>query len=82
MDVVFEPLCLRLEKAAQMIDISISNLQNLSRTEPLLKPIQIGKGSARYVVANLREYINTRPISELLPPPNSGYGRAGKERAT
>lgn len=70
-----QPLCVRLEHAARLMDVSTSTLQNLSRTEPLLKPIQVGKGSARYVVANLKEYVSTRPVSELLPPPNSGQGR-------
>lgn len=76
-----EPICIRLEKAAQLMDVSTSTLQTLSRTEPLLKPIQVGKGSARYVVAQLREYINTRPISDLAPPTNSGYGRRGLSAA-
>ena len=76
-----EPLCVAQDKAAQLLDVSASTFQALTRTEPLLKPILVGARNARYPLANLREYVATRPASHLAPPVGSGHGRKGRVAA-
>lgn len=73
-----EPLCVGRDTAAQMLDVSTSTFHALTRTEPLLKPILVGARNARYPIANLREYVATRPASDLAPPAGSGFGRKGR----
>ena len=76
-----EPLCVAQDKAAQMLDVSASTFQVLTRSEPLLRPILVGARNARYPLANLREYVATRPASDLAPPAGSGFGRKGRVTA-
>lgn len=74
-----EPLAVDKETAAAMLrSMSVSTLETLGRTEPLLKPVQISGRLVGYPVENLRAWLRSRPVSEQLPPENSGYGRAGK----
>lgn len=76
--VTIEPGALDRSAAARFIALSESTLETLSRTEILLKPVQISKGRVAWPVANLRQYILTRPVADLPPPRGCGYGRAGK----
>ena len=76
-----EPLAVDKETAAFMLrKMSISTLERLSRTEPLLKPVEISGKIVGYPVENLRRWIATRPPSQQLPPVGSGHGRAGKPK--
>lgn len=77
--VQIEPLFVDKKAAAAMLGgISVSTFERLSRTEELLKPRQIGDRRVGYLVENLREWAASRPVSDQLPPPDSGYGRRGK----
>ena len=76
--VTIEPAALDRSAAARFIALSESTLETLSRTESLLKPVQVSKGRVAWPVANLRQYIQTRPVADLPPPAGSGYGRAGR----
>lgn len=77
--VQIEPLAVTKEVAAAMLaDLGVTTFEELSRTEPLLRPVQISKRRVGYPVENLRKWLASRPFSDQLPPPDSGYGRAGK----
>lgn len=73
-----EPAALPREAAAQFIAVSCSTLETLARTEPLLKPVKVSPGCVAWLVDNLRQYLSTRPTSDLPPPKGCGYGRGGK----
>ena len=77
-DLTIQPIAVNISIAAQMLGVSESTFQGLTRTEPLLKPVLIGARNARYPVERLREYVATRPVSDIAPPEGSGYGQRGK----
>lgn len=80
--VTIEPLLVDRETAAAMLrGMSVSAFEELTRTEPLLKPRQITPRLVGWPVAALREWVNSRPVSDQPPPKNSGVGRAGKKRS-
>lgn len=79
LSIQIEPLAVDKATAAAMLaGIGISTFEELSRTEPLLQPRQISKKRVGYPVENLRKWLASRPVSDQLPPPDSGYGRNGK----
>lgn len=74
-----EPLAVNKATAAAMLaDLGVTTFEELSRTEPLLQPRQISKRRVGYLVDDLRKWAASRPVSDQLPPPASGYGRNGK----
>jgi hypothetical protein len=74
-----EPLVVSKATAAAMLaDLGVTTFEELSRTEPLLQPRQISKRRVGYLVDDLRKWAASRPVSDQLPPPDSGYGRNGK----
>lgn len=78
-----EPICVDLETAAHMLSVSPATLQGLVRKGLVKKPRQISKNRVGYRVADLREYVEACPESQLLPPPKTdnrkGTGKAAAE---
>lgn len=75
-----EPLLVDRETAAAMLrGMSVSTFETLARTEPLLKPRIVSGRLVGWPVANLREWANTRPVSDQLPPENCHLGRSGRK---
>lgn len=73
-----KPLFLRKECAARYLSISESMLDILSKEYDQLKPRKLSAGRCAYLVEDLDAWGRSRPVSDLLPPVGSGYGRAGK----
>jgi prophage regulatory protein len=42
------------------------------------KPRQLSARRVAYLVREVDEWLESRPVSDQPPPPNSQYGRAGK----
>lgn len=76
--VTIQPLYLAKPQAAAFLSISESMLESLVSKGEAPKPRQISKGRVGWLVEDLIAWGKARPVSELLPPPDSGYGRAGK----
>ena len=79
--IYLEPLILAKPDAAAFISVSESMVDKLVAQKRLKPPRKISSGRAGYLVADLKEFVQGLPVSDLLPPPNSGYGRAGKAGA-
>jgi prophage regulatory protein len=73
--ITMEPLLLDADKAAAALDMSTSLMQKLAAMGLFPKPRKVSSGKANYLVEDLKEWARTRPVSDLLPPPNSGHGR-------
>lgn len=74
-----EPLAVDKETAAAMLgNMSASTLETLSRTEPLLQPVELSTRRVGYPVENLKAWLRTRPKSTKLTPENCGIGSSGK----
>jgi predicted DNA-binding transcriptional regulator AlpA len=75
--VQIRPLYLARPDAAAFLAISESTLDNLVARGDLPKPRKLSAGRTAWLVEDLENWGRERPESDLLPPKNSGYGRAG-----
>lgn len=76
-----EPLAVDKKTAAAMLrGMSVSTLETLGRTEPLLRPVELSGKLVGYSVENLRTWVRTRPPSSQLPPVNCQLGQKGRKR--
>lgn len=72
------PLFLARANAAAFLSISESMLDTLVARGDLPRPRKISAGRSAWLVDELVAWGRARPISDLLPPAKSGYGRSGK----
>lgn len=77
--VTIEPIYLRRRDAAAFLSLSESKLVSLASKGYAPKPRQLCDGRVAWLVRELISWGEARPVSQLLPPPDSGYGRAGKQ---
>lgn len=76
--VQIKPLFLGRTNAAAFLSISESMLESLVARGEAPKPRKLSKGRSAWRVDELEEWGKALPVSDLLPPENSGHGRAGK----
>ncbi|VTU31769.1 putative transcriptional regulator [Variovorax sp. PBS-H4] len=76
--VTIRPLFLARPDAAAYLAISESLLDNLVARGKVPKPRKLSAGRTAWLVEDLDNWGRELPVSDLLPPENSGYGRAGK----
>jgi len=65
------PLCLDLEDAAHAVALSPSVLKRLVREKRFPAPRQLSERRVGWLVRELEEWMNARPVSNMLPPPGS-----------
>lgn len=75
---MFQPIALDRKSAAEFVLLSESTIDNLIRVDQFPKPRKVSPGRVVFLVRELTEWMESRPVSDILPPANSGYGRAGK----
>ena len=73
-----KPLFLARTDAAKYLSISESMLDKLVQQGDAPKPRKLSAGRSAWLVEELDAWGRARPVSDLLPPINSGYGRAGR----
>lgn len=76
--VSIRPLFLARPDAAAYLAVSESTLDALVARGEAPKPRKVSKGRTAWLVDDLDTWGRARPHSDLLPPVNSGYGRAGR----
>ncbi len=72
------PMFLARANAAAYLSISESMLDALVARGEAPKPRKLSAGRSAWLVDDLATWGKARPVSDLLPPANSGYGKAGK----
>lgn len=72
------PMFLARANAAAYLSLSESMLDTLVARGEAPKPRKLSAGRSAWLVDDLVTWGKARPISDLLPPANSGYGKAGK----
>ena len=75
--VQIRPLYLARPDAAAFLSISENTLDALVARGEAPKPRKVSAGRTAWLVEDLENWGRERPISDLLPPKNCGYGRAG-----
>lgn len=78
MNAMIKPAYLDLPNASAYVALGESTLQKLVRAELFPKPRQLSGRRVAWLTRELDEWVETRPLADLPPPENSGYGRAGK----
>jgi prophage regulatory protein len=78
--VAIEPAFLAKSEAAVYLSVSTTTLDSLVSSGELPRPRKISSNRVAFLVDDLRSFARSRPVSDLLPPRNSGYGRAGSIR--
>lgn len=73
-----KPLYLARDDAAQYVSLSSSMWDKLVAEGNAPKARKLSPGRSAWLVEELDTWGRNRPISDLLPPKNSGYGRASK----
>ena len=73
-----KPLYLARAQAASYLSISESMLDKLVAQGSAPRPRKLSAGRAGWLVEELDAWGRSLPVSDLLPPANCGYGRAGK----
>lgn len=70
------PAALRQEDAAAFLGLSVSTVEGLVRQGDFPKPRQLAGRRVGWLVRELEEWLESRPVSTQLPPPNTNR-RAG-----
>lgn len=78
--IAIEPAYLEKTDAAAFLAISESTLEKLVREGELPKPRSVSGKRVAWLVRELREWAEARPVSENLPPPNTGARRQASIR--
>lgn len=79
--VTIKPMYLSREEAAKFLAISTSTFEGLVAKGEAPKPRRVSAARVGWLVEELEAWGRARPHSDMLPAPDSGYGRAGKPAA-
>jgi prophage regulatory protein len=71
------PAALDLTDAAMYLSLSEATLERLVREGSAPKPRQLAGRRVGYLVRELDEWLESRPVSAQLPPPNTSRRKAG-----
>ena len=69
---MLQPIALDREAAAKFVVLSVTTLETLLRQGKFPKPRQVSPHRVVFLVRELSEWMESRPVSELLPPRNTG----------
>lgn len=78
MTVSMEPIYLDKPHAAELVALSESTLEQLVREGNFPKPRAVSGRRVAWLVRELREWAESRPVSDMLPPPNTGARKTVK----
>ena len=77
--ITIEPILLDREAAASAATLSTGLMERLIAQGEFPRPRKLSKGKVGWLPDEIREWARTRPVSDLLPPANSG-GRKGRTK--
>ncbi len=72
--VIAEPLFVPRESLPTITDLSDNTIDNLIRAGDFPKPRQTSGRRVSWLLREVREWAESRPVSDLPPPPNSTEG--------
>ncbi len=77
--VALRPIYIDLKTVAEVLALSASTVQALVRAGDLPKPRKVSGGRVAWLVREVEAWAESRPESDIAPPPNTG---AKKPRAS
>jgi prophage regulatory protein len=76
---VLKPIMIDLEAVAEITGLSESTVQSLIRANDFPKPRKASARRSCWLLREIEEWAESRPVSDFLPPPNTAAGgRNGK----
>lgn len=78
--IAIKPLFVDIEDAAIIVGLSVSTVQSNIRNNDFPKARKTSRGTARYLVRELEEWAESRPIADFLPPPETAKGGRNSKR--
>ena len=72
------PAVIDIAQTASYVSLSTRTIEKMVRTGEFPAPRKLSGRRVAYLVNEIDEWIKSRPVSDILPPVNSHYGRAGK----
>lgn len=67
-----KPLYLDLHAVCEIVNLAPATLQDMVRQDEFPKPRKLSARRVGWLVREVEEWAEQRPISDLLPPPNTG----------
>lgn len=77
-----KPIYLDLERTCSFVSLGESTVQELVREDKFPKPRKLSGRRVGWLVRELEEWAESRPVSEQLPPPNTGAKKGHLRQAT
>lgn len=75
------PIFMDLPTVAQVVAMSTATIERLEREGQFPKRRQLSGQRVGWLVREVQEWAESRPVSQLPPPQNAGVGRPRKEAA-
>ncbi len=75
---VLRPAALDIEQTAAYVSLSVGTVENLEREEDFPRRRKLSGRRVGYLLREIDEWLESRPVSDLLPPVNCQIGRGGK----
>ena len=76
-----QPVFLDYPSVAKLLNVGLATVQRMVREGAMPKPRRISARRVGFLVRELVEWVESRPVSDLPPPVNCDYGRPGKPAA-
>lgn len=70
--ITLAPIYVDLPTVAGMVSLSVPNIQNLVKNDEFPKPRRLSGRRVGWLIREVQEWAETRPHSDLPPPPNTG----------
>ena len=76
---ILKPILIDLEAVSEVTGLSGSTIQSLIRGDEFPKPRKASARRSCWLLREIEEWAESRPVSDALPPPNTAVGgRNGK----
>lgn len=75
---LLRPAVIDVDQAAAYLTLSVSTIENMERRGEFPKKRQLAGRRVGYLLREIDEWLEARPVSNQLPPVNCEFGRAGK----
>lgn len=66
------PLFLDRESAASVAGLAVSTMEEMIRNEEFPAPRKISRKRVGWLLREIQEWAESRPVSDFLPPKNTG----------
>lgn len=72
-----KPAAMDMPAVTAYLSLSDSTVEELVRQGAFPRPRQLSPRRKGWLTREIDQWLEDRPVADMLPPTNSGYGRAG-----